>query len=278
VLRVAAWNIQRASNPGAEVRASQKRFEYVSRRLLEYLRTPVRPDLFFLSEVTQAGPAMAVAFNTHPNLGRDFKAEYFATRDRNGRASPCSFILISPRGVDIDADAVGGRATRRPYLRVRLAGLTLAGVHLIANRRDAGDEITTMLGDLVAAEHANAGLMLIGDMNQDFAGLTPAMLNAAQNVRFTPVDPGIDVTYERLSMSENRSRKRLVQRKIDYAICSDDVVARADPFWANQRHAFSVIDHAPVFYQVDNAQAPAPAPQAVVHMSGARPRPGSKRR
>ncbi len=257
MLRIAAWNTQRASNPDAILRSAKKRFEYVARRLLEYLRTDAPPDLFFLSEVTQAGPYFALAFNAHPSLGRHHKAEFFATRDVRGRASPCSFLLISPKGIDIDAELVGGPTTRRPYLRVRLQGLTIACVHLVANSEESGDEAAAMLGDLVSGERGGTELMMIGDMNLEFRDAAASLRNVARGVRFVPINPGVSVTYSRLVTTG--PKRRVVEKVIDYAIRSGSVSARADLYWARGRHTFSMVDHAPVFYIIDNVNLPAPS-------------------
>jgi hypothetical protein len=227
-IRVGFWNTERATNPGGP------RAQFVLDTLTAWIAQG--PDVIILAEVTQMGRELEQALNTR-FAQQGYRAEYHAVEARDGKASPCSFLVLGRTGYR--AFTVGG-SMRRPYVNVELPnGAIVAGIHATA---DQGEGALNNIIDTVN-NLAKDGVAVLGDMN------IPEDKNVSEELKRWP-DQLTRMGWATVSPNFMTFRSKRTGREqiLDY-------------LWLNQRawqaqnlprlpYNFEEIDHAPIFFQI----------------------------
>ncbi|ATB46562.1 endonuclease/exonuclease/phosphatase family protein [Corallococcus macrosporus] len=245
---VAYWNTQRASGLESSAEGPQSRCIWCCEQLLRWIHDTVRahqavPSLIFLSEVSQGGGPMA-AFLSRVS---GYQARYIPAGDRNNNPSPCSYIIMWREELNPRIEVVGA-SQKRPVLRVRVRGLTVGGVHIIANRQQAPDEI---FGDIAELNQEQQPAVLLGDMNYPWEQLAgsayqPGLSGEIKDLfDWTPVNPGLLATY-----GKQKKSGALKTETLDYLWRSSDVsrIEAIPPIPGYNQ--WRMIDHAPIAYRI----------------------------
>ncbi|QAT85460.1 hypothetical protein EJ065_3900 [Corallococcus coralloides] len=247
---IAYWNTQRASGLRSRDLEPQARCLWCCQQILQWIIQTINahqavPSLIFLSEVSQGGGALAAYLGSLSG----YQARYIAAGDRNNNASPCSFIVMWLEELHPEIEIVGV-SQKRPMVRVRLRGLTVGGVHIIANSDKAPDEI---FGDITELHGEQNPAVLIGDMNYPWSSLDKAQPGNSQSLEdeidylydWEPVHPRLHATYGKILETGG-----LRTQVLDYLWKSEDVsrIEAMPPIPGYNQ--WTQIDHAPIAYRI----------------------------
>jgi endonuclease/exonuclease/phosphatase family metal-dependent hydrolase len=248
---IAYWNTERASGLESRNLGPQVRCLWCCQQLLQWVRDTYLahqelPSLIFLTEVSQGGGPMSAYLDSVSG----YRARYIPAGDRNNNPSPCSYIIMWRDTLNPEIKVIGA-SQKRPVLRVRVHGLTVGGVHIIANQLKAPDEI---FGDIAELHMEQRPAVLIGDMNYAWEQLDKAQPGKRESFEdeieelfdWTPVHPRLEATHGRHSRETGELRTQI----LDYLWKSEDVT-RIEPMppipGYNQ---WTQIDHAPIAYRI----------------------------
>ncbi|MBN9685216.1 MULTISPECIES: hypothetical protein [unclassified Corallococcus] len=247
---IAYWNTQRASAVASRNLEPKARSLWCCQQIGQWIHRcmeahEMSPALIFLSEVSQGGGELA-AFLTRLT---GYPTRYIATSDKNGNASPCSFLVMWRQDLTPELKIIGA-SSKRPMVRARLEDLTVAAVHIVANPEKAPDEILDAIYNLHDESQPTA---LIGDMNfaWDRLNETRPGLNKSLSAEvrrlygWTPVHPSLLATY-----GKNVQNQGVVTRILDYMWKSGDVSRVETMAPIPNYNQWMQIDHAPIAYRI----------------------------